>query len=84
MTGSLSFLSTFMQGKKKKKRHLLNGWTMQWNNMRNNACVCCSTKQVTHEEFSLLNHPKTSPVRLHYFLGSNSTTRTIKGLHFIF
>lgn len=57
---------------------------MQWNNMRNNACVCCSTKQITHEEFSLLNHPKTSPVRLHYFLGSNSTTRTIKGLHFIF
>lgn len=35
MTGSLSFLNTFMQGKKK----LLNGWTMQWNNMRNNAYV---------------------------------------------
>lgn len=57
---------------------------MQWNNMRNNACVCCSTKQITHEEFSLLNHPKTSPVRLHYFLGSNSTTRTIKRSAFYF
>lgn len=57
---------------------------MQWNNMRNNACVCCSTKQIQHEEFSLLNHPKTSPVTLHYFLGNQSTIRTIKGLHFIF
>lgn len=78
MTGSLAFLSTFMQGKK------TNGWTMQWNIMRNNACVCCSTKKVQHEEFSLLNHPKTSLARLPYFLGNNSTTRTIKGLHFIF
>lgn len=69
---------------KAKKKKLLNGWTMQWNNMRNNACVCCSTKQIQHEEFSLLNHPKTSPVTLHYFLGNKSTIRTSKGLHFTF
>lgn len=51
--------------------------------MRNNACMCCSTKQIQHEEFLLLNYPKISPVRLYYFL-YNSTIRTIKVLYFIF
>lgn len=49
-----------------------------------NACMCCSTKQIQHEEFLLFNYPKISPVRLYYFLYNNRTIRTIKFLYFIF